>query len=89
MASNEQQQQFLEFLESLFAQKNNDIIARWENFKSHLDANKTNWNGEQYFYFEKRVADVDNAVAAMKNNVEQRVMPFLDHKKRSLEQHRQ
>ena len=89
MATNQEQEVFLKDLESEFEASNQLLKAKWDAFYSYLQSNKQNWTDTQYFYFEKRVLEIDQAVQYMSSQIEGPIRQFLDEKIDYLNKHRQ
>ena len=51
--------------------------------------NKQNWSDTQYYYFEKRVMEIDQSVTYMLKQIEGPITKFLEDKIDYLSKHRQ
>lgn len=87
-ATNEEQEKFLIQLEGDFDHANQLLKGKWDAFLSYFHSNKSNWTDDQYFYFEKRVMEIDQAVLYMNKQIEGPIAQFLQDKIQYLSQHR-
>lgn len=88
MATNQEQEQFLNSLADDFEVSNQLLKDKWDAFYSYLSSNRQQWTDTQYFYFEKRVMEIDQSVQYMNRQIEGPIRQFLDDKIKNLSQHR-
>ena len=72
MATNQEQEQYLNDLLADFEESNKLLKSKWDGFMTLFTNNKQNWSDTQYYYFEKRVMEIDQSVTYMLKQIEGR-----------------
>lgn len=69
---------FLADLLAEFEAANQSVKTKWDNFMSFLESNKTHWSDTQYFYFLKRVEEIEQAVLYMDKQIEGPIRGYIE-----------
>jgi len=74
----QESQIFLEDLLALFEATKQNVNSKWDSFKHHLENNKNQWSDTQYFYFHKRVEEIEQGMLYMNKQIDGDITNFIE-----------
>ena len=74
----QESQIFLEDLFALFEATKLNVNSKWDAFKHHLENNKNQWNDTQFFYFQKRVEEIEQGLNYMNKQIDGDIANFIE-----------
>jgi len=69
---------YLQDLLAMFEATKQTVNKKWDAFKSHLETNKNHWSDTQYFYFHKRVEEIEQGLHYMNKQIDGDVRNFIE-----------
>lgn len=70
---------YLQDLLALFEATKQTVNGKWDTFKSHLENNKNFWSDTQYFYFHKRVEEIEQGLLYMNKQIDGDIKNFIEN----------
>ncbi len=52
--------------------------GKWDAFNSYLESHKNQWSDTQYFYFHKRVEEIEQGLLYMNKQIEGEIRNFIE-----------
>lgn len=71
-------EKYLEDLLILFETAKQSVNSKWDAFYGTLESNKNNWSDTQYYYFEKRVKEIEQDLLYMNKKIEGDIRGFIE-----------
>jgi len=78
MSHVEESEIFLQDLLDSFESAQSIVNSKWDAFKLHLERNKSNWSDSQYFYFHKRVEEIEQGLEFMNKQIDGGITDYIE-----------